>query len=119
MTYLDLSHNHLESLVDVFEGVTQLNIVDLSFNFIKIFENKFELQIVDIILESNAMKVIKSNWINVSFISNLEILKLGFNGLFLIENEDFFRLVMLKHGYKDLIFVSSLYFRPNDRYNYF
>ena len=104
---LNMRNNYLESLVDVFDGVIQLSILDLRFNFIKIFENSFTFAVEEIILEYNALKIIKSNSASLSFIKiNLVILKLGFNDLSLIENENFFNFAALKH-----LFVNSNRFK--------
>ena len=91
LSFLDLSHNYLDGLVDCFEGVFNLYILDLSFNFIKIFENSFDFPLDTLYMSSN----VGSKAISLAFIKDLQTLYLEFYGVSSFENENFLNLPIL------------------------
>ena len=96
LVQLDLSYNNLDTLADIFERVFSLNSLDLRFNFIKIFENQFNFQLINLNIESNVLKFIREISLNLSIIENMTALDMSSNELTLIENEKFFDLPNLK-----------------------
>jgi Leucine-rich repeat (LRR) protein len=98
LVLLDLSHNYLDQLIDVFDVNVKIEILDLSFNFIKKFENihSFRLQNLNLNFNDNGIKILKRDFFKGNFLLELVELDLGLNELSLIDKFTFTNATKIK-----------------------
>jgi Leucine-rich repeat (LRR) protein len=84
--FCDLSHNYLDQLIDVFDENVTIQTLDLSFNFIKNFENSHGFKLVNLHLYHNGLRLMKKEFFKGNILSNIESFYLGLNELYDLGN---------------------------------
>jgi Leucine-rich repeat (LRR) protein len=79
---IDLSHNYLDQLIDVFNENVNLITLDLSFNLIRQLENSHHFKLNNLILNFNGIKLLD---LKSRFFSDLQSFTLNSNDLMLLQ----------------------------------